>query len=94
MAVSYTHLDVYKRQLTDSADSASKIEYDYDISTGQATVVTGNKKATTEKTLDDVDGKEKYDLFSVSIEPSKNGTASTDKDAINGAIIKLYVGKQ
>ena len=34
------------------------------------------------------------DLFSVSIEPSKNGTASTDKDAINGAIIKLYVGKQ
>ena len=76
--------------LTDSA----KIEYDYDISTGQATVVTGNKKATTEKTLDDVDGKEKYDLFSVSIEPSKNGTASTDKDAINGAIIKLYVGKQ
>lgn len=40
------------------------------------------------------DGKEKYDLFSVSIEPSKNGTASTDKDAINGAIIKLYVGKQ
>lgn len=80
--------------LTDSADSASKIEYDYDISTGQATVVTGNKKATTEKTLDDVDGKEKYDLFSVSIEPSKNGTASTDKDAINGAIIKLYVGKQ
>ena len=37
--------------LTDSADSASKIEYDYDISTGQATVVTGNKKATTEKLL-------------------------------------------
>ena len=57
--------------LTDSADSASKIEYDYDISTGQATVVTGNKKLLQKKLFDDVDGKEKYDLFSVSIEPSK-----------------------
>ena len=37
--------------LTDSADSASKIEYDYDISTGQASVVNGNKKATEEKLL-------------------------------------------
>lgn len=80
--------------LTDSADSASEIVYDYDISTGEASVVTGNKKATTEKTLENVDGKEKYDLFSVSIEPSENGKASTDKDAINGAIIKLYVGKK
>lgn len=80
--------------LTDSADSASEIVYDYDISTGQATVVTGNKKATTETTIEDVDGKEKYDLFSVSIEPSKDGTASTNKDEINGAIITLYVGKK
>lgn len=80
--------------LTDSADSDSKIEYDYDISTGEASVVTGNKKATTEKTLENVDGKEKYDLFSVSIEPSADGTTSSDKDAINGAIIKLYVGKK
>ena len=79
--------------LTDSADSASKIEYDYDISTGEASVVT-TRKATTETTIEDVDGKEKYNLFSVSIEPSKDGTASTDKDEINGAIIKLYVGKK
>ena len=79
--------------LTDSADSASEIKYDYDISTGQATVVKGTPKATEEKTLNDVDGKEKYDLFSVSIKPSKDGTASSDKDEINGAIITLYVGK-
>ena len=77
--------------LTDSADSASQIDYDYDISTGEASVVT---TATTETTIEDVDGKEKYNLFSVSIEPSKDGTASTDKDEINGAIIKLYVGKK
>ena len=81
--------------LTDSADSNKKIEYNYDISTGEVSVVTDNneKKATTEKTLDNVDGADKYDLFSVSIEPSEDGKASTDKDAINGAIIKLYVGK-
>lgn len=79
--------------LTDSADSASQIDYDYDISTGEASVVT-TRKATTETTIEDVDGKEKYNLFSVSIEPSKDGTASTDKDEINGAIIKLYVGKK
>lgn len=80
--------------LTDSADSASEIVYDYDISTGEASVVTGNKKATTETTLENVDGKEKYDLFSVSIKPSKDGTESSNKDEINGAIITLYVGKK
>lgn len=45
--------------LTDSADSASQIDYDYDISTGEASVVT-TRKATTETTIEDVDGKEKY----------------------------------
>ncbi|WP_288702476.1 type IV pilin protein [uncultured Clostridium sp.] len=78
--------------LTDSANS--KIEYDYDISTGEASVVTGNKKATTEKTLENVDGEEKYDLFSVSIEPAPDATTSSDKDVINGASVKLYVGKK
>ena len=37
--------------LTDSADSASEIKYDYDISTGQATVVKGNTKKLLKKKL-------------------------------------------
>lgn len=80
--------------MTDSAESNAKVTYDYDITKGEATKVDfDSKKGTTETEIDAVDGKVKYTEFSVSIEPSKDGAASTDKDAINGAIIKIYIAE-